>query len=110
VRKNTTRTFTVWIGGTDGKCGLLFLIDCGIIFPAHTDKTLFAEVDIVNVPVILCRIMCCILLVFAIVCIILSDRIDRAVNADKKLKKVIVTFTVGVILVCTIAIIATALS
>ena len=63
-----------------------------------------------KVPVILCRIMCCVLLVLAIVCILLSDRIDRAVNANKKLKKVIVTFSVGVILVCTIGIIATALS
>ena len=55
-------------------------------------------------------IMCWILLVLAIVCALLSDKIDRAVNADKKLRKVIVTFSVGVILVCAIVIIATTLS
>ena len=32
LRKNTTRPLTVWIGGTDGKCRLLFLIGCDIIF------------------------------------------------------------------------------
>ena len=51
-----------------------------------------------------------ILLILAIVCILFSDKIDRAVNADKKLKKVIVVFGVGVILVCTITFIASALS
>lgn len=38
LRKNTTRPLTVWIGGTDGKCRLLFLIGCGIIFPVYTNK------------------------------------------------------------------------
>lgn len=51
-----------------------------------------------------------IFLILGIVCALFSDKIDRAVNADKKLKKVIVIFSVGVLLVCTIAIIATALS
>ena len=31
LRKNTTRPLTVWIGGTDGKCRLLFLIGYAII-------------------------------------------------------------------------------
>lgn len=56
------------------------------------------------------KIMSWILWILGIVCALLSDKIDRAVNADKKLKKVIVTFSVGVILICTIGIIATALS
>lgn len=62
--------------------------------------------------VIVLKVLLWILLAFAVVCVILSDRIDRAVHADndKKLKKVIVVFSVGVILVCTIGIIATALS
>lgn len=51
-----------------------------------------------------------ILIILAIVCALLSDKIDRVVNADKKLKKVIVIFSVGVLLVCTIAIIAATLS
>lgn len=59
---------------------------------------------------IVLKVILWIFLVFAIVCALLSDKIDRAVNADKKLKKVIVVFSVGVILVCTIGIIATALS
>ena len=71
-------------------------------------KSEFAEVDIV----IVLKVLLWILLAFAVVCVLLSDRIDRAVRADndKKLKKVIVVFGVGVILVCTIGIIATALS
>lgn len=59
---------------------------------------------------IVLKVILWIFLVFAIVCILLSDKMDRAANADKKLKKVIVTFSVGVILICTIAILATALS
>lgn len=51
-----------------------------------------------------------IFLILAIVCALLSDKIDRVVNAEKKLKKVIITFCIGVLLVCTIAIIATILS
>ena len=61
---------------------------------------------------IVLKVLLWILLAFAVVCVILSDRIDRAVNADndKKLKKVNVGFSVGVILFCTIGIIANALS
>ena len=51
-----------------------------------------------------------IFLILGIVCALLSDKIDRAVNADKKLKKVIIIFSVGLLLVCMIAIISTTLS
>lgn len=50
-----------------------------------------------------------IFVILAIVCALFSDKIDTAIKADKKLKKVIVIFSVGVLLVCTIAIIATIL-
>ena len=39
-----------------------------------------------------------------------SDKIDMAVKGDKKVKKVIVIFSVGVLLVCTIAILVSILS
>ena len=39
-----------------------------------------------------------------------SDKIDMAVKGDKKVKKVIVVFSVGVLLVCTIAIVASVLA
>ncbi|MCM1254283.1 MAG: Type 1 glutamine amidotransferase-like domain-containing protein [Clostridium sp.] len=40
----TTKIQTVWIGGTDGKCRLFFLIGCGMIFLVYTDKMAFDEV------------------------------------------------------------------
>lgn len=45
-----------------------------------------------------------------LVCASFSGIIDTAVNGNKQVKKVIVVFSVGVILVCTIAIIASILS
>lgn len=45
------------------------------------------------------------LLIPAIFMAIFSEKIDIAVKADKKLKKVILVFSVGVIMVCAIAII-----
>ncbi len=45
------------------------------------------------------------LILAAIVCALFSDKIDSAVKGDKKVKKVIVIFSVGVLLVCTIVII-----
>jgi len=51
-----------------------------------------------------------IFILLAIICALFSDKIDTAVKADKKLKKVILIFSVGVLLVCTIVIIATTLS
>ena len=48
-------------------------------------------------------------IIIAIACALFSDKIDTAVKADGTLKKVIVIFSVGVLLVCTIAIIATIL-
>ncbi len=50
------------------------------------------------------------LMIAAIVCALFSDKIDSAVKGDKQVKKVIVIFSVGVISVCTIAIIAGILS
>ncbi len=50
------------------------------------------------------------LILAAIVCALFSDKIDSAVKGDKKVKKVIVIFSVGVLLVCTIAIIVSMLS
>ena len=40
----------------------------------------------------------------------LRDKIDTAVKGNKKVKKVIVVFSVGVLLVCTIAIVASILA
>lgn len=50
-----------------------------------------------------------IFLVLAIVCALLADKIDAAVNADKKLKKVILVFSVGVALISVISIAASVL-
>ena len=50
------------------------------------------------------------LMIVAIVCTLFADRIDKAVKGDKQVKKVIVIFSVGVLLVCTIAILAIILS
>lgn len=46
------------------------------------------------------------LMIAAIVCALFADRIDTVVKDDKKVKKVIIVFSVGVLLVCTIAILA----
>ena len=50
------------------------------------------------------------LMIAAIVCALFADKIDMAVKGDKKVKKVIVVFSVGVLLVCTIAIVASILT
>ena len=44
------------------------------------------------------------LMIAAVVCALFADRIDTVVKGDKKVKKVIIVFSVGVLLVCTIAI------
>ena len=44
------------------------------------------------------------LMIVAIVCAIFADRIDTVVKGNKEVKKVIIVFSVGVLLVCTIAI------
>lgn len=49
-------------------------------------------------------------MIVAIFCASFSDIIDTAVNGNKKVKKVIIVFSVGVISVCTIAVIASILS
>ena len=50
------------------------------------------------------------LMIAAIVCALFADKIDTAVKGDKKVKKVIVVFSVGVLLGCTIAIVASILA
>ena len=50
------------------------------------------------------------LMILAIVCALFADKIDMAVKGNKKVKKVIVVFSVGVLLVCTIAIVASVLA
>ena len=50
------------------------------------------------------------LMILAIVCALFADKIDMAVKGNKKVKKVIVVFSVGVVLVCTIAIVASILA
>lgn len=49
-------------------------------------------------------------IIAGIICALFSDKIDKAFNGDKKLKKVIIVFSVGVVLVFTIAIVANILS
>ena len=44
------------------------------------------------------------LMIVAIVCALFADRIDTAVKGDKKVKKVIVVFGIGVFLICAFAI------
>ena len=44
------------------------------------------------------------LMIVAIVCTLFADRIDTVVKGDKKVKKVIVVFGVGVFLICALAI------
>ena len=50
------------------------------------------------------------LMILAIVCALFADKIDMAVKGNKKVKKVLVVFSVGVLLVCTIAIVASILA
>ena len=50
------------------------------------------------------------LMILAIVCALFADKIDMAVKGNEKVKKVIVVFSVGVLLVCTIAIVASILA
>lgn len=50
------------------------------------------------------------LMIAAIVCALFADKIDTAVKGDKRVKKVMVVFSVGVLLVCTIAIVASILA
>ena len=50
------------------------------------------------------------LMIVAIVCALFADRIDTAVKGDKKVKKVIVVFGVGVFLICVFAIVVSILA
>ena len=50
------------------------------------------------------------LMILAMVCALFADKRDMAVKGNKKVKKVIVVFSVGVLLVCTIAIVASILA
>lgn len=50
------------------------------------------------------------LMIVAIVCTLFADRIDTAVKGDKKVKKVIVIFGVGVFLICVLALVVSILA
>ena len=50
------------------------------------------------------------LMIVAIVCTLFSDKIDRAVKGEKQVQKVIVVFSMGVLLVGMITITASILS
>ena len=50
------------------------------------------------------------LMIAAVVFDLFSDKIDMAVKGNKKVKKVIVIFSVGILLVCTMAILVNILS
>lgn len=52
------------------------------------------------------KIISILLIVVAIVCALLSDKIDMAVQGNGKVKKVILTFSVGIFLICTIGLVA----
>ena len=56
------------------------------------------------------KTMSILLIIAGMVCALFSDKIDEAVKGNKQVKKVIITFSVGVILICTITIIASILS
>ena len=50
------------------------------------------------------------LMIAAIVCVLFADKIDTVVKGDKEVKKVIVVFGVGALLVCTFAIVVSRLA
>ena len=50
------------------------------------------------------------LMIVAIVCTLFADRIDTVVKGDKKVKKVIVVFGVGVFLICALSIVVSILA
>lgn len=49
------------------------------------------------------KIISILLIIAAIICALLSEKIDVAVNGNRKVKRVILIFSVGVALLCTIA-------
>ena len=61
----------------------------------------------VNISVLLISVP---LMIASIVCVLLADRIDTAVNGDKKAKNVIVVFGVGTLVVCMFAIVVSILA
>lgn len=50
------------------------------------------------------------LMAAAIVCMLFADRIDTVVKGNKKVKKVIVVFGMGVFLICAFAIVVSILA
>lgn len=66
-------------------------------------KSEVAEGDMKKFFVLLMPVV---LMMVAIVCALFSDKIDIAVKGDKQVKKVIVIFSMGVLSICTIAIIS----
>ena len=56
------------------------------------------------------EIISLLLIIVAIICALFSDRIDTVVKGDKKVKKVVVIFSGGVLLVFTIVILVSIFS
>ena len=50
------------------------------------------------------------LMIAAIMCTLLADRIDTVVKGNKKVKKVIVVFGVGIFFICALAIVVSILA
>lgn len=50
------------------------------------------------------------LMIVTVVCILFADKIDTVVKRDKKVKKVIVVFGVGVFLICALSIVVSILA
>ena len=56
------------------------------------------------------KIFSILFMIAAIACALFADKIDTAVKGEKKVKKVIIVFSAGILLICTVAIIAGILS
>lgn len=52
------------------------------------------------------KVFMLLLMITAIVCALFADQIDTAVNGKKQVRKVIVVFSIGTVLVCLIALTA----
>lgn len=52
------------------------------------------------------KVFMLLLMIVAIVCALFADQIDTAVNGKQQVRKVILVFSIGTILVCLIAMIA----
>jgi len=50
------------------------------------------------------------LMIAAVMCVLFADKIDAVAKGDKKVKKVTVVFGVGVLFICTLAIVVSILA